>query len=57
MKWPPAGIVMAKMGSSAVVTSVKYEHDIQQVSGVLMILKKWENNRTEETSLVTPTYG
>ena len=35
--------------------SVKYEHDILRVTGILMILKNWENNGTEEIGLVTPT--
>ena len=38
----------------AAVTPVKYERDIVQVTSLLVILKKWENNRTEEISLVTP---
>ena len=42
---------------SAVVTPVKYEHDILQVNSVFIILKNWGNNRTKEIDLVTPTPG
>ena len=41
--------------SSAAVTPVKYELDIIQVTTVLIIQKKWENNGTEKIGLVTPT--
>ena len=41
--------------SSAAVTPVKYEHDIIQVSIVLIIVKNWENNGTEKIGLETPT--
>ena len=41
--------------SSAAVTPAKYELDIIQVTTVLIIRKKWENNGTEKTGLVTPT--
>ena len=43
--------------SSAAVTPAKYEPDIVQVTTVLVIRKKWENNGTEKISLVTPTPG
>ena len=38
--------------SSTAVTPVNYECDIQQVTGVLIILKNWE---MAEIGLVTPT--
>ena len=41
--------------STAVVTPVKYECDIAQVTSVFIILKNWENNGTEKIGLVTPT--
>ena len=41
--------------SSAAVTPAKYELDIIQVTTVLIIGKKWENNGTEKIGLVTPT--
>ena len=37
------------------MTPVKYKRDIQHVSGILIIMQKWENNGTEEIGLVTPT--
>ena len=40
--------------SVTVVTPVKYERDIKQVTSVLVMLKKWENNGTEKIGLVTP---
>ena len=41
--------------SWAVVIPVKYECDIiEYVSGVLMILKIWENNGIEKIGLVPP---
>ena len=43
--------------SWAAATPVKYKRDIQQLTYVLAIVKKSENNRTEEISLVTPTPG
>ena len=43
--------------SSAAVTPAKYELDIIQVTTVLIIRKKWENNGTEKIGLVTPTPG
>ena len=43
--------------SSAAATPVKYKRDIQQLTYVLKIVKKSENNGTEEISLVTPTPG
>ena len=39
--------------SSDGATPVKYEHNIQQVAGVLVILKYLENNRMEEIGLIT----
>ena len=41
--------------SSAAVTPAKYELDVIQVTTVLIIRKKWENNGTENIGLVTPT--
>ena len=41
--------------SSAAVTPVKYQHDIIQVTSVLIILNNWQNNRMEKIDLVTPT--
>ena len=41
--------------SSAAETPAKYELDIIQVTAVLIIRKKWENNGTEKIGLVTPT--
>ena len=41
--------------SSAAVTPVKYERDVVQVTNLSVILRKWENNGTEEIGLVTPT--
>ena len=41
--------------SSAAVPPTKYELDIIQVTTVLIIRKKWENNGTERIGLVTPT--
>ena len=43
--------------SSAAVTPAKYEFDIMQVTTLLIIRKKWENNGTEQIGLVTPTPG
>ena len=43
--------------SLAAVTPAKYEFDIVQVTTVLIIRKKWENNGTEKIGLVTPTPG
>ena len=43
--------------SLAAVTPAKYELDIIQVTAVLIIRKKWENNGTEKIGLVTPTPG
>ena len=43
--------------SSAAVTPVKYELDIIEVTTVLIIRKKWENNGTEKIGLVTLTPG
>ena len=43
--------------SSAAVTPAKYELDIIQVTTVLIIQKKWENNGMEKIGLVTPTPG
>ena len=43
--------------SSAAVTPAKYELDISQLTIVLVIPKKWENNGTEKIGLVTPTPG
>ena len=43
--------------SLAAVTPAKYELDIIQVTTVLIIRKKWENNGTEKIGLVTPTPG
>ena len=43
--------------SSAAVPPAKYEPDIIQVTTVLIIRKKWENNGTEKIGLVTPTPG
>ena len=43
--------------SSAAVTPAKYELDIMQVTTVVIIRKKWENNGTEKIGLVTPTPG
>ena len=37
------------------MTPVKYEHDIQQVTGALTIVKNQENNGTQKIGLVTPT--
>ena len=41
--------------SSAAVTPAKYELDIVQVTTVLIIRKKWENNGTGKIGFVTPT--
>ena len=41
--------------SAAAVTLAKYEIDIIQVTTVLVIRKKWENNGTKKIGLVTPT--
>ena len=41
--------------SWAAETPAKYELDIIQVTPVLIIRKKWENNGTEKIGLVTPT--
>ena len=41
--------------SLAAVTPAKYELDIIQVTTVLIIRKKWENNGTEKIGLVNPT--
>ena len=43
--------------SSAAVTPAKYELDVVQITIVLIIWKKWENNGTEKIDLVTPTPG
>ena len=43
--------------SSAAVTPVKYECDIQMVTSVLTMVKNRESDRTEEIGLVTPTGG
>ena len=43
--------------SLAAVTPAEYELDIIQVTTVLIIRKKWENNGTEKIGLVTPTPG
>ena len=40
--------------SSAAVTPVKYEYDIIQVISVLIILKNWENNKTERNWFSNP---
>ena len=42
--------------SSAAETPVKYEHDIQQVTSVSIILSKWENSGMQDIhiGLVTP---
>ena len=42
--------------SSAVVTPVKYECDIMQVTLGLIALKNWENNGTEKIHLINPTH-
>ena len=36
-------------------TPVKYERDIIQITSDFIILKNWENNRTEKIGLVTST--
>ena len=43
--------------SSPAATPGKYERDAGQVTSLLMILKNWESNRTEEIDLVTATPG
>ena len=50
-------IVARCLRSSAAVTPVKYELDIIQLTAILIIRKKWENNGTEKIGLVTPTPG
>ena len=40
--------------SWAVVTPVKYEQNIEKETNVLIILKNWEGNGTEEICIVTP---
>ena len=42
---------------SAAVTPAKFELDIIQVTTVLIIRKKWENNGTGKIGLVTPIPG
>ena len=41
--------------SLAAATSAKDERDIPYVNSILIILKNWKNNETEEIGLVTPT--
>ena len=41
--------------SPAAVTPTKCEFDIMQVTTVLIIRKKWENNGAKKIGLVTPT--
>ena len=41
--------------SSAAVTPAQHEIDIIQVTTAFIIRKNWENNGTENISLVTPT--
>ena len=43
--------------SSAVVTPVKHEHDIIQVTSLLVILEYGKNSGTEKICFVTPTTG
>ena len=45
--------------SSAAVILVKYEHDIKQLTSILLILENWEPDGTDMDTkgLITPTPG